>query len=57
MTAEGKGEIVERDKKYKKIFVYIPKEVSSDTSFPFKVGEDVTVRIEGKKLVIEKRQQ
>jgi hypothetical protein len=57
MTGEGKGKIVDRGKKYRKIFIYIPKEVSSDTSFPFKIGEDVTVRIEGKKLVIEKKQQ
>ncbi|MEM3460895.1 MAG: hypothetical protein QXN36_04075 [Candidatus Bathyarchaeia archaeon] len=57
MTGEGKGKIVDRGKKYRKIFIYIPKEVSSDTSFPFKIGEDVTVKIEGKKLIIEKKQQ
>ncbi|MBX5329351.1 MAG: hypothetical protein QHH12_07935 [Candidatus Bathyarchaeota archaeon] len=57
MTGEGKGKIVDKGKKYRKIFIYIPKEVSSDTSFPFKIGEDVTVKIEGKKLVIEKKQQ
>ena len=56
MTGEGKGKIVDRGKKYRKIFIYIPKEVSSDTSFPFKVGEDVTVKIEGKRLIIEKRE-
>jgi len=55
MTGEGKGKVVDRRKKYRKIFIYIPKEVSSDTSFPFKVGEDVTVKIEGGRLVIEKR--
>ncbi|MGQ9538549.1 MAG: hypothetical protein ACUVTE_03070 [Candidatus Bathycorpusculaceae bacterium] len=57
MTGEGKGKVVDRGKKYQKIFVYIPKEVSSDTSFPFRFGEDVTVKIEGNKLIIEKRQQ
>ncbi|MBS7647437.1 MAG: hypothetical protein QXK93_04365 [Candidatus Bathyarchaeia archaeon] len=57
MTGEGKGKVVDRGKRYHKIFIYIPKEVSSDTSFPFKVGEDVTVRIDGERLVIEKRQQ
>lgn len=57
MTGEGKGKVVDRGKKYRKIFVYIPKEVSSDTSFPFRVGEDVTVKIEGNKLIIEKRRQ
>jgi hypothetical protein len=57
MTGEGKGKIVDRGKKYRKIFIYIPKEVSSDTSFPFKIGEDVTVKIDGKRLIIEKRKQ
>jgi len=56
MVGEGKGKIVDRGKKYRKIFIYIPKEVAMDTSFPFKIGEDVTVRIEGKKLIIEKRE-
>jgi ABC-type Mn2+/Zn2+ transport system ATPase subunit len=41
-------------KKYSKIFIYIPQKVALDTRFPFKKGEDVTVRIEGKKLIIEK---
>ncbi len=57
MSGQGKGKIVDRGKNYRKIFVYIPKEVSSDTSFPFKPGDDVIVKIEGKKLVIEKKQQ
>ncbi len=55
MTGEGRGKVVDRGNKYRKIFIYIPKEVASDTSFPFKPGEDVTVKIEGKRLVIEKR--
>jgi CxxC motif-containing protein len=54
MTGVGKGKVVDRGGKYSKTFIYIPKEVASDTSFPFKKGEDVTVRIEGKKLIIEK---
>ena len=48
MTGVGKGKVVDRGGKYSKTFIYIPKEVASDTSFPFKKGEDVTVRIEGK---------
>jgi ABC-type Mn2+/Zn2+ transport system ATPase subunit len=50
MTGEGKGKVVDRGKKYRKIFIYIPKEVSSDTSFPFKVGEDVTVGLTARGL-------
>lgn len=57
MTGEGKGKVVDRGKNYSKIFIYIPKEVSTDTSFPFRVGEDVTVKIDGKRLIIEKRKQ
>jgi hypothetical protein len=54
MTGVGKGKVVDRGGKYSKIFIYIPREVFSDTRFPFKKGEDVTVRIEGEKLVIER---
>ena len=54
MAGTGKGKIVDRGKKYSKIFIYIPQKVVQDTRFPFKKGEDVTVRIEGEKLIIEK---
>jgi hypothetical protein len=54
MTDTGKGKVVDRGKKYSKIFIYIPQKVAQDTRFPFKKGEDVTVRIEGEKLIIEK---
>jgi hypothetical protein len=56
MAGEGKGKVVDRGKKYKKIFIYIPKEVAMDTNFPFKIGENVSVKIEGERLVIEKRE-
>lgn len=54
MARSGKGKVVDRGFRYSKIFVYIPKDVAADTGFPFKVGEDVTVTIEGEKLIIEK---
>jgi len=57
VAGSGKGKIVDRGWKYRKVFVYVPKEVASDTSFPFEIGEDVTVRIEGKRLIIEKREE
>jgi hypothetical protein len=56
MAGEGKGKVVDRGKRYKKIFIYVPKEVAMDTSFPFKMGENVTVKIEGERLIIEKRE-
>ena len=41
-------------KTYDKFFVYIPTSVAKDSAFPFRPGEEVLVRIEGKRLVIEK---
>ena len=41
--------------KYGGARVYIPSDIVTDSQFPFKIGEKVTVRIdtESKKLVIE----
>lgn len=56
VAREGKGKVVNRgDGKYPKIFIYIPKSVAMDTSFPFKEGEDVIVRIEGDQLVVKRK--
>jgi hypothetical protein len=56
MAREGKGKVVNRGgTKYPKIFIYIPKSVAMDTSFPFKEGEDVIVRIEGDQLIIKRK--
>ena len=57
VTRSGKGKVVDRGYKYPKVFIYVPKDVAADTAFPFKTGEDVTVTIEGEKLVIEKRKK
>jgi hypothetical protein len=42
-------------KSYDKFYVYIPKQVSNDSCFPFKANQKVKVRIEveNKRLVIE----
>ncbi len=55
VTRTGKGKVVDRGFKYSKIFIYIPKDVATDTNFPFKIGEDVTVTINGKKVIITKK--
>jgi hypothetical protein len=34
--------------------IYLRKDLVSDSSFPFEIGEPLTVRIEGQKLVIER---
>ncbi len=57
MAREGTGRIKDRSStRYPKVFIYVPTEVARDTSFPFdwRKGEDIKVRIEAKRLVVEK---
>jgi len=56
---EGKGRFINRPtrtggKTYDKFFVYVPTEVARDGTFPFKEGEEVHVKIENDKVVVEK---
>jgi len=56
---EGKGRFINRPTRtggrtYDKFFVYIPTEVARDGTFPFREGEEVIIRIEEERLVIEK---
>lgn len=56
---KGVGKVINRPTKtggklYDKFFIYIPISVAKDSAFPFKPGDEVEVRIEGKRLVIEK---
>ena len=41
-------------KLYDRYFVYIPTYVAKDEAFPFESGEEVLVRIEGERLIIER---
>lgn len=55
----GKGRFINRPSKtgkklYDRFFVYIPTYVAKDENFPFKTGEEVVVRIQKGKLIIEK---
>ncbi len=55
----GRGRLINRPTKtagklYDKFFVYIPTYVAKDEDFPFKVGDELMVRIDNGKLVIEK---
>ena len=54
MARTGKGKVVNRGGKYPKIFIYVPMDVVKDSTFPFKVGEDVSVTIDDDRLIIEK---
>jgi len=50
----GKGKLVDRGNRYRKIHIYIPTGIFKVSSFPFCVGEDVSIIIEDGRLVIEK---
>jgi hypothetical protein len=55
----GKGRFINRPSKtgkklYDRFFVYIPTYVARDKEFPFKTGEEVVVKIQKGKLIIEK---
>ena len=52
---EGYARIIlpSRSDRSKTGILYIPADVVKDSSFPFNSDQEVTVRIEGKRLVIE----
>jgi hypothetical protein len=39
---------------YEQIFIFIPRDIAKDSQFPFKPGEQIKVRIEGQRIIIEK---
>jgi hypothetical protein len=56
---KGKGRFINRPTRtggrlYDKFFIYVPTEVARDGTFPFKEREEVIIRIEDNKLIIEK---
>ena len=58
---EGEGRFINRPTKtgkklYDKHFIYVPTELARDSSFPFKVRDNVKMRIDqkNKRLIIEK---
>ena len=53
----GKGKVVDRGTRYRKIFIYVPMDVVKDSTFPFEVGEDVSVTIDDDRLIVEKRKK
>ncbi len=52
---EGYAKIIlpSRSDRSKTGILYIPADIVKDSSFPFNPDQEVTVRIEGKRLVIE----
>ena len=55
---EGSAKIIlpSRDNRSKTGVLYIPADVVKDSSFPFDPDQEVVVRIDGKRLVVEGRQ-
>jgi len=51
MALSGKGKTIVPSKG--KMIIYIPSKVHNDSTFPFKKNQDVVVRIENNKLIIE----
>ncbi|MBS7657952.1 MAG: hypothetical protein QW476_00800 [Candidatus Bathyarchaeia archaeon] len=54
---KGKAKILVPNKRGKTGLIYIPADIVKDSLFPFKPNEEVTIKIEGEKLVIEKRKR
>jgi hypothetical protein len=52
MALEGTGKIHEQVKG--RIMIYIPAAVHRDSQFPFEPKENVNIRIDGKRIIIEK---
>lgn len=52
MSTEGHGSFYEHAKG--RLVLYIPADVRKDSRFPFKAGDKVRIRIEGKRLLVEK---
>ena len=55
----GKGRYINRPSKtagktYDRFFIYVPTYVAKDDAFPFEPGEEIVVRIEDGKVIIEK---
>jgi hypothetical protein len=52
MSTEGMGSFYEHAKG--RLVLYIPADVRKDSLFPFKVGERVRIRIDRRKLIVDK---
>jgi len=52
MSLDGYGSFYEHAKG--RLVLYIPADLRKDSGFPFKVGERVHIRIEGRRLVVDK---
>lgn len=51
MASYGKGRIIPHRGS---VYIYVSKDVSNDSTFPFRNNEDIKVKILGKRVIIEK---
>jgi hypothetical protein len=52
MSTEGYGSFYEHAKG--RLVLYIPSDVRKDSQFPFRAGERVRIRIDARRLVVER---
>lgn len=52
MALEGKARFVSYERS--RTLIYLSKKVVDDSAFPLEPGEPLTVKIDGKRLIIEK---
>jgi hypothetical protein len=52
MALEGAGKV--HSPQASRTVIYVSQRVASDSAFPFKAGDELKIRIDGKRLVIEK---
>lgn len=52
MALDGEGSLYEHTKG--KVVLYLPAAVVRDSAFPFEVGDKLRIRIEGKRLIVER---
>jgi len=55
LAKSGRGRIIPH--KRGGVYIYVPVEVSGDTSFPFKERGDVSVHVRGHQLIIEEQRR
>lgn len=55
LTLKGKGRVIPH--KRGGVYVYVPAEVAGDSLFPFKEKSDVSVHVQGGRLIVESRKE
>jgi len=55
MALEGRGKIYNHAKNL--VIIYVPTKVHRDARFPFKPGDEVNIRIDRQRLIIEPKKR